>query len=163
MSWFHPKTLLDKIFEYSIILKGIDGLLEFVAGLLLFIVKPSTIHNFISFVTQKELLEDPNDLIANLLLHATQKLGGVTTFAIIYLWIHASIKLIAVFGILRNKLWAYPFSLVSLGILLFYQFYSLYVKFSIGMLILTIFDIFIIWLIWREYGKIQKQQSKSKN
>ena len=153
MSWYHPKSLFDKIFEYSIILKGIDGLLEFVAGLLLFTVNPSTIHNFISFVTQKELLEDPNDIVANLLLHATQNIGGITTFAIIYLWIHAGIKLIAVFGILRNKTWAYPFSLGSLGTLVIYQLYSLSERISVGMLLLTVFDIFIIWLIWREYTK----------
>lgn len=106
-------------------------------------------------MTQKELLEDPHDLVANLLLHVTQNIGGVTTFAIVYLWIHASIKLIAVFGILKNKAWAYPFSLISLGILLIYQFYSLFERISIGMLILTIFDTFVIWLIWREYSKVR--------
>lgn len=155
MSWYHPKSLFDKVFEYGILLKGIDGLLELIAGLLLLVVKPATIQNFVTLITQKELLHDPHDLIANALVHATRDLGGTTTFLIVYLWIHAAIKLIAVFGLLRNKLWAYPFSFITLGALLLYQFYSLYEKVTLGMSLLTIFDVFIIWLIWREYQKVK--------
>jgi len=161
MSWYHPKSLFDKVFEYGILLKGVDGLLEFLAGLLLLVVKPSTIQHFVSFITQKELLEDPHDFVANFLVHATQNLGGVTTFMIVYLWIHAGVKLVAVFGLLRNKPWAYPFSLITLSVLLLYQFYSLYEKVTIGMLILTVFDAFIIWLIWRESIKVRQQKNNS--
>ncbi len=161
MSWFHPKSLLDKVFEYGIILKGIDGLLEFLAGLFLLVVKPETIQHFIAFITQRELLNDPHDFFANLLVNATQSLGGTTTFLIVYLWIHAAIKLIAVFGLLRNKLWAYPFSFITLGALLLYQFYSLYEKITLGMSILTIFDVFILWLIWREYKKVRAQKNSA--
>ena len=155
MSWYHPSSLLDKIFEGGIIIKGITGGLEFIGGLLLFFVSPATMHSFIAFVTQRELLEDPHDKIANLLLHATQHIssgGGV--FAIAYLWVHAIIKLIAVIGILKNQLWAYPFSLITLGTLMLYQVYTIFfVKVSIGMILLTIFDVCILALILREYGK----------
>lgn len=163
MSWYHPKSLFDKVFEYGIILKGVDGLLEFLAGLMLLVVKPVTIQNFINLITQKELLEDPHDFIANTLVHATQSLGGTTTFLIVYLWIHAAIKLVAVFGLLRNKAWAYPFSFVTLGALLLYQFYSLFEKITLGMSLLTIFDIFIIWLIWRESVKVRAQKNSANN
>lgn len=163
MGWYQPKSLLDKVFEYGIIIKGIDGLIEFVAGLLLFFIKPSDIHDFIVLVTHKELLKDPHDLIANYLLHSTQHIsGGVTIFLIVYLWVHAGIKLIAVIGILRKQLWAYPFSLISLGILVVYQLYSIYERASIGMILLTIFDVFILWLIWREYGKARIELAKDR-
>lgn len=154
MAWFHPKTVLDKVFEYGIILKGIDGALELLAALFLLFIKPSQIQGFVTAVTQKELLDDPNDMVANFLVHSTQGIhSGTVTFAVFYLLVHAAIKLIAVFGILRNKLWAYPFSLITLSLLILYQLYDLVVQFSIGMLLLTLFDIFIVWLIWREYGK----------
>lgn len=157
MAWFQPKTVLDKVFEYSIILKGIDGLLELLAAILLIFIGPSQIKGFVSFVTQKELLADPSDPIANLLVHATAGLQqGAITFAVIYLLIHAIIKLVAVFGLLRNKLWAYPFSLITLGLLVVYQVYDIIVAHSIGMVLLTIFDVFILWLIWREYGKVRE-------
>lgn len=161
MSWYHPSSLFDKIFEGGIIIKGITGLLEFIGGLLLFFVPLSALHQFLVIVTQKELIEDPHDKIATFLLQSTDHLGGGNTaFLIIYLWIHATIKLVAVIGILRNQLWAYPFSLVSLGILLLYQLYHIvFISPSVGMIGLSIFDSAVLWLIWREYGKVKRLQS----
>ncbi len=157
MSWYHPSSILDKVFEGGILLKGISGALEFIGGALLFFVSPASIHNFIVFITHRELLTDPHDKIANLLLTSTQHLGGSRTFLIVYLWIHATIKLIAVIGILKNQLWAYPFSLITLGALMLYQVYSIvFVSVSIGMILLTVFDIFILWLILREYKIVRK-------
>jgi uncharacterized membrane protein len=157
MSWYHPTSLLDKIFEGGIIIKGVTGLLEFIAGLLLIFVSPEQLHRFVALITQRELLEDPHDRVANLLLQATSHFSsGGTLFAIAYLWIHAAIKLVAVIGILRNQLWAYPFSLITLGLLMAYQVYSIvFVKPSVGMILLTTFDVFILWLIWREYAKVR--------
>ena len=155
MAWYHPSTLLDKIFEGSLIIKGVTGALEFIGGFLLLFFDPSIVHDFLVLVTQKELIEDPHDMVANFLLQSTQHLlEGGKTFLIVYLWIHALIKLIAVIGILRNQLWAYPFSLITLGALMLYQVYSIiFVNVSIGMILLTAFDVFILWMIWREWGK----------
>ena len=163
MSWYRPTSLLDKVFEGGIILKGVTGALEFIGGLLLLFVSPQQMHQFVVLVTQRELLEDPNDRVANLLLQATSHLSaGGQVFAIAYLWIHAAIKLIAVLGILKNQLWAYPFSLVTLGLLMLYQAYSIvFVRLSIGMVLLTLFDLFILWLIWREFGKVRAGSQQS--
>jgi uncharacterized membrane protein len=165
MSTFQPTGLFDKVFEGGIILKGISGGLEFLGGLLLLFISPATIHGYITFITQRELIEDPNDMVANALLQSTQHIGtGSRAFLIIYLWIHAVIKLIAVIGILKNQLWAYPFSLITLGALMIYQLYSIvFVKVSIGMIALTVFDIFILWLIWREYGKVKLNVSNHRD
>ena len=165
MSWYHPTSLLDKVFEGGIIIKGLTGVAEFAGGLLLFFVSPATIHNFVVFITQDELLEDPHDRIANLLLSSSQYLtSGNRTFLIIYLWIHAFIKFIAVIGILKNQRWAYPFSLITLGALMLYQLYSIiFVAPQLGLVLLTIFDVFILALIWREYGKIRAQDKPKAN
>ena len=72
---------------------------------------------------------------------------------------HAAIKLTAVIGILANQIWAYPFSLVTLGALMIYQVYSIvYVKASMGMIFLTGFDIFVLWMIWQEFAKVRLNQ-----
>ncbi len=163
MSWYHPSSLLDKIFEGGIIIKGISGALELLGGLLIFFIEPAQLHRFVVFLTQKELLGDPHDKIATLLLNYTQHFGaGNKTFVIAYLWIHAFIKLIAVIGILRNLLWAYPFSLITLGLFMVYQLYTIFfVSPSLGMILLTVFDVFILWLIWREYGKAKAHLAPS--
>jgi uncharacterized membrane protein len=163
MSWYHPTNLFDKVFEGGVILKGIDGALEFLGGLLVLFVSPARLHNFVDFITHRELVEDPHDKIANLLLHATNHYSdGGRTFLVVYLWVHAAIKLTAVVGILKNWLWAYPFSLISLGLLVVYQLYSIFfVRASIGIILLTIFDVIIIGLIWREYGKVRGRLDKA--
>jgi uncharacterized membrane protein len=156
LTWFHAQSRFDQIFEYSLIIKGISGALELLGAFLLFFIRPEQIHGFIVVITQKELLKDPNDHIANLLLHATTNIRhGSVIFAIIYLLIHGIIKLVAVIGILTQQLWAYPFSLITLGLLTIYQLYSIYEKPSIGMVLLTLFDVFILWLIWREYKQVR--------
>lgn len=162
MKWYHPVSILDKVFEGGLIIKGISGVIEFVAGLILFFVAPDTIHKFLAFVTQRELTEDPKSKLANVILHSANHLNtGNKSFLIIYLWLHAFIKLIAVGGILLNKLWAYPFSLATLGALMIYQVYSIAVRPSLGMIALTIFDVFILWLIWREYGKARHNANQA--
>ncbi len=164
MSTYKPASLFDKVFEGGLLLKGASGVIELLSGLALIFVTPERLHHFITFITQQELVQDPHDKLANLLLNGTQHFGqGNRLFLIIYLWIHAAVKLIAVIGILRNHLWAYLFSLISLGILMLYQVYSiLFIKVSIGMILLTLFDIFILFMIWREYGKVRTSLGKPK-
>lgn len=162
-TWYHPENLLDKFFAAGIILKGLDGLIELIAGFVLLFLTPDRMHDFIVLVTHQELSEDPHDFLANLLLQSSQ---GFTTggrvFLIVYLWIHAVIKLVAVFGILRNKMWAYPFSLITLGVLTLYQFYEIvFVKISLLMVILTVFDVLILGLIWREYSNMRKSNDET--
>lgn len=160
MSRAKLSSFLDRLFAGGIVLKGIDGLTELAAGFVMLFLPPSVVANFITFLTHKELAEDPHDLIANLLVHAGHAFGaGSKTFAIIYLWVHASIKLIAVLGILKHWYWAYPFSLITLGILTLYQLYTLHVKLSAGMLILTVFDVIILTLIWRDWRRSRQNSA----
>ncbi len=156
MSWYHPSTILDKVFEGGILIKGIDGGLEFLGGLLLFFVDPVKLQHFLTSITQREFTDDPHSTWATLLLHSAQHISlGNKYFAIAYLWIHGGVKLVAVFGLLRNQMWAYPFSLITLGLLMIYQVYSIIVHVHIGMVLLTLFDIFVLWLIWREWSKVK--------
>ncbi len=156
MSWYRPSSVLDKVFEGGIVLKGISGLAEFLGGLLLLFTDPASIHAFLVVITQKEITEDPSDRIANFLLHSTSHIDtGAKAFAVAYLWVHAAVKLTAVVGLMRNKMWAYPFSLITLGLLTAYQAVSLVAHFSVGLFLLTLFDVFILWLIRREYAKVR--------
>src|SRR3954467_14631952 len=68
MSRFRPRDSLDRVFEVGVILKGLDGLLEAVGGLLLLAVTPAAIDRVMVRLTQHELSEDPNDVIVRRLL-----------------------------------------------------------------------------------------------
>jgi uncharacterized membrane protein len=157
LKWFHPRSLFDKFFSVGIIIKGIDGLIELIIGFVLLFVTPESINRLAVFATHRELAKDPHDFIANTLLHASNGFtNGGRVFLIVYLWVHAAIKLVAVIGILKNQLWAYPFSLITLGILTMYQVYEIvFVKVSFVMVSLTVMDVIILWMIWEEYLKIR--------
>jgi uncharacterized membrane protein len=155
---------LDKTFKIGLILKGLDGILEVIGGILLLFVSPDAINHLARVLTAHELSEDPHDLIANYLLHTTAHLGrGTTIFGAIYLLSHGIAKIVLVALVLRDKLWAYPW---LIGLLLAFIAYQLYritaVHFSIGLTLLTIFDAFLVWLTWREYRAKRAHQHQAR-
>jgi uncharacterized membrane protein len=154
---------LDKTFKIGLVLKGLDGILEVIGGILLLLVSPDAINHLARVLTAHELSEDPHDLIATYLLHSTAHLGrGTTIFGAIYLLSHGIAKIVLVALVLRDKLWAYPW---LIGLLLAFIAYQLYritaVHFSIGLTLLTIFDAFLVWLTWREYRVKRTHQHRA--
>ena len=154
MSRFTPRDALDRIFEIGIILKGLDGVLETIGGLLLLTLTPGTINRLVSGLTQHELSEDPHDFIAGQLLRYAHGLTGTAvTFAALYLLAHGIVKIVLVAALLRNQIWAYPWMIGFLLIFIFYQVYRLVLSPTLGLSALTIFDALIVWLTWREWRK----------
>jgi uncharacterized membrane protein len=154
MSWFRPRDLLDQTFEVGIVLKGLDGVLEVLGGLLLLAVSPATIDRLVTGLTQHELSEDPHDFLATHLLRTARGLtGSAVLFGAVYLLAHGLVKVVLVAALLKNQLWAYPWTIAFLGVFIVYQLYRLSLKASVGLTALTIFDAVIAWLTWREYRK----------
>ena len=154
MGWFRSKDLLDRTFEVGILLKGLDGVLELIGGGLLLLVSPATINRITGALTQHELSEDPHDVIAVHLLRISHGLTGAAVgFAAAYLLLHGLVKVVLVLGLLRNKLWAYPWMIVFLLAFIGYQIYRIALDVTLGLTALTVFDAIIVWLTWREYQK----------
>ena len=143
---------IHRIFEISVVLKGAHALIECVGGLALAFVGTSDITRLINALTQEELIEDPNDFVAAHLLSVTQNFTVSTQrFYAFYLFSHGIIKAFLVAGLLRNRLWAYPVSLVVLGLFIVYQLYRFSYTNGFGLVVLTVFDVFVMGLIWHEY------------
>ena len=144
----------DTGFRVSVGLKGLDGVLEILGGIVLLFVSPHSINQFVRWATGHELAQDPHDLIARHLLHSASQLSRSTTlYAAFYLLIHGAAKLILVVLVLRGKLWAYPLLVVLLLAFIVYQVYRLTYKPSVSLVLLTLFDGFVAWLTWREYRR----------
>ena len=154
MTSFRNRDLLDQAFLVGIVLKGFDGVLEVVGGVLLLVITPTTIDRVTRWLTQHELSEDPHDFIATHVLHAAGKLTtGSLRFGAVYLLLHGAVKIVLVTALLQNKLWAYPWTIAFLLAFIGYQVYRLTFGLSIALLGLTIFDAIVVWLVWREYLK----------
>ena len=145
-------SILPRIFAAGMWLKGIDGVLEIIGGLLLLIISPATLNRLVIISTQHELVEDPHDQIASALRQAaTQFSANTQLFGSMYLIVHGLVKVGIVAGILRGYRWAYPAALGFLGLFIVYQLYRLSYHYSSGLLLLTLFDMVMVWLTWREY------------
>ena len=149
---FQPKDWLDRVFEVGIVLKGLNGLLEIIGGILLLLVSPTDINTVVAALTQHELSEDPRDPIASRLLHTADGLTGPgLLFGAAYLLVHGIVKVVLVLALLRNKMWAYPWMIGVLIAFIGYQTYQLSLTPTAGLIALTIFDLAIVALTWREY------------
>ena len=157
----HRRDALDRTFNIALILKGLDGLLELVGGVLLIVVSPATFNRLAKMLTQHELSEDPHDFIAHRLLRLTANLHNTQTFGAVYLVTHGLVKLVIVVGLLRRQHWAYYVAFVFLGGFVIYQVYRLTYALSAGLALLTVFDIFIIWLTWREYRRMRTDPARA--
>lgn len=144
--------LRELLFRISVLLKGLDAVLEIAGGIALWAVNPGLIVRVVGLLTQDEIAEDPRDFVANHLRHAAShfSLAG-EHFMAIYLLGHGIVKIFVVVALLRNKLWAYPVSLIVFGGFVVYQVYRFTLTGGIGLIALTVFDLIVMWLIWLEY------------
>lgn len=148
------QSLLDQSFRVTITLKGIDGALEIIGGLIVFWISPRTVNRLVAALTQHELSEDPHDLIAAHLLRVSHGLAhGGNIFASLYLLFHGLAKCALVVALFYKRLWAYPSMIALLILFVAYQLYQISYSHSAGLILLTLFDVFVIWLTWKEYKK----------
>jgi uncharacterized membrane protein len=148
---------IHQIFQVSVLLKGAHALIECAGGIALYAVSTNTIAALVNTVTQDELIEDPNDLIATHILGYAQTFSVASkAFYAFYLLSHGLAKILLVAGLLKNKLWAYPSSLVALGLFIVYQLYRFSYTYSFGLIVLTVFDLFVMALISHEYRLIRR-------
>jgi uncharacterized membrane protein len=141
-----------RIFSISVFIKGLDGLLEIVAGFLLLFVSHAYITRAVVALTAPELSEDPDDIIANFLRHSIYHFSeNAQHYASLYLIVNGVLKVFLMASLLREKLWAFRPVIFILSIFVLYQLYRFYHVPSIGLLIFALFDVLIIFIVLVEY------------
>jgi uncharacterized membrane protein len=147
---------LHVAFEIGVILKGLNGFLELIGGILLLVVPPSAIQRFVVGLTHNELSRDPNDFIATHLRAAAEQLSvGGKLFAAIYLLSHGVIKAVLVYALLKDKLWAFPWAIGVFAAFGVYQMYRYFIQPSGWLIALTVLDVVVILLTWAEWQRVR--------
>jgi uncharacterized membrane protein len=150
------KNLIHVTFEIGLVVKAVDGALETIGAILILFLNPSRINSIARFLTQRELSEDPRDMVANLLLRFAQNFSVDTQyFGIVYLAAHGIIKLFLVYFLWRKRLWAYPLSMAALVLFIAYQVYRYSISPSAILMLLTVFDLAMLYLTYREYKRMK--------
>lgn len=143
---------LHSLFRVSLWLKAAHSLLEIAAGILLVFASHALIIELAQALTAAELLEDPNDYVANAVRgFATSFSTSSQSFAAYYLLSHGAIKLAAVAGVLLNHRWAYPGFIGVLAGFIAYQLYRLSLGVTWGLLAITALDGLVLVLAFHEY------------
>lgn len=146
--------LLYKVFETSVLIKAIYGFFEILGGILFLISGRKIIDNLAVFWIQHEILQDPQDLIANYFIKVSNDFSASTYFfASFYLIFHGSINILLAVALFKEKLWAFPTYIFLFGFFTIYQVYRYFHTRSLLLLFLIIFDIFIILIIFLEYRR----------
>jgi uncharacterized membrane protein len=111
-------------FRISLFIKGVFALVEIAGGALAYFISQEFLVSVITAITQDELVEDPNDFVANHLLHLAQQFSiGTQYFTAIYLLSHGILKLFLIARLLRERLWYYPLAIIVFTLFIVYQLY----------------------------------------
>ena len=152
------RPLRERLFHVGISLKLLDGVIETVGGIILWIIGPGTIINWVFRITQDEINEEPNNFVSTHLRQAANHISlAGEHFIAVYLFLHGVVKIVVVLALFRNKLWAYPLSLVVFGGFVVYQVYRFTETHAIGLILLSAFDLAVLWLIWLEYRAARRR------
>jgi uncharacterized membrane protein len=139
-------------FRTGITIKGIDGILEAIGGVLLWFIKPDELGSTLQEIFEHELLRDPHDFLARHLLHTSEKLAqSDPLFASIFLLSHGLVKVLLAVLLWMNKLWAYPLAIVVFTAFTIFGMYRYMHTHATLLVVISVFDMIIVVLAWEEY------------
>jgi uncharacterized membrane protein len=146
----------ERLFRLAVAIKGLDGLVELVAAVVLLAVPAAFVQEVVEGVLARDLLGPPDGSLARHFVAGTAEFAsGNRTFAVVYLGLHGILKLAMVAALLRTWVRAYP---LVIGVLVLFVGYELYRAFHTGSVVLPVLaalDIAIIVLVIREYRALR--------
>ncbi|HTR18466.1 MAG TPA: DUF2127 domain-containing protein [Candidatus Paceibacterota bacterium] len=150
---FKEKRIHDA-FLLTVVIKGLDGVLEVALGALLtFTPFTTTLASAAFFLTRNEIVEDPDSFFATHLRALASQSHEAFVLGGLYLIAHGLVKTFLSVSLWRNYTWAYPAAMAFLGLFILFQIIRISVTGSIPLILLTFFDIGMFWLVWHEYKK----------
>jgi uncharacterized membrane protein len=136
--------ILHKAFFATVIVNGCIALADMAAGFFFLFHRQITTFLYFSNYPFSTILQR-----VVLSISAQNQVMGM-----VYFFSHGVVKLILVWGLLTNRLWAYPLAIVLLSGFSMYQLYDVIVRFSWFTILLLIVNIITVFFISREYRQI---------
>lgn len=145
-----------QLFKWSILLKGVISVGEVFAGIVLLLIPSAYIIALVQGLGTWLSGYADSTLTLKLVTELSAFGAGSALFVALYLLSRGLIKCALILGLLKNKLWAYPASLVVLGLFLIYQAYEIFIRGSVFVIAISLFDIIVMYLIWREWSIVRR-------
>jgi uncharacterized membrane protein len=157
-----PRSTFERFYSVVVAIKGIDGLVETVAGLLLLLAPRLTGSALESLAA--ELAEGTSPLRDAASRSIASAGGGLVTGAAplaLFLLVHGIVKLLTVTALLRRAVRWYPWALAVLCVLFLVQLADLITAPAIGGWVLVGLDVVVIVLVAWEYERLRRERTSS--
>ncbi|NEM90079.1 DUF2127 domain-containing protein [Galbitalea soli] len=155
-----PGRVQETLYRLSLALKGIDGLVELVVGVILWF-DAGLVARLLAPLAGTDADDGAvRQLIANWAGKAIASLyPHPSVLVIVFLFGHGVLKLVLVYCLLREFHWVYPWALGVLALFLVGQIVSLVAAPSVGSAALAVLDVVIIVLVWREWRILRRRRA----
>lgn len=154
---------LEVIYRVGVIIKGVDGVVELFAGILL-LIAPNSVH-FVLGPLAIHLSNGHGSLrhyAGHVASHLDHQLttGYAPVIVAAFLIAHGVVKIVLVYCLLREYPWVYPYALIVLGLFTVYQIYALIRTPGVVLGLFLALDLVIIWLVWREWRQLRSKSAE---
>ncbi|MGH6827381.1 MAG: DUF2127 domain-containing protein [Rhizomicrobium sp.] len=145
--------LLHDAYLGAILIKGIDGGIEALAGTILAVTGPQRVYGWVIRLTAPELSGGPPHPALHAIHAGAERLAGTPHhFVTIYLLVHGLLKLgIAVALLKGTARWIFPLGAVILAAFVAYMGWRLCVRWSGWLLGFALFDLVTLVLVLNEW------------
>jgi uncharacterized membrane protein len=151
-----PRPTFERVYSVVVAVKGLDGLVELVAGLILLVAPRLTGRGLEALAV--ELAEGTSPLRAAAARSIEAAGDGLVTGAAplaLFLLVHGVVKVLTVVALLRRAVRWYPCALVALFVLLVLQVVDLASAPAPGGEALAVLDVVVIVLVALEYRRLR--------
>ena len=152
-----PRGLFHGLFDIVVVLKGLNGIVECVVGTALLFIKPGVVMQWVQWLTQSELLQDPHDLLATSLERWANNFGhDAQIFAGFYLLAHGVVKFALAVLLFKERPWVFPLALFLFTALVAFALHHIVQHWSWALAAFIAFDLFTIAVIAKEWSAVKK-------
>lgn len=152
--------IMKKLYTWFFITKWVYSIFQVLIWIWLLIGWVEKTKNFLNYIASVELSEDKNDFIANWIIQFSHNFSiQLEHFLAFYLIVEGIIKILMVYGLLKEKLYIYPIAFLFFTTLLLYELYTLLLWWSLFLLIVFWLDVILLIIIYKEYKKLLERKS----
>ncbi len=139
----------------TLLVKGFDGAVETLAGLVIFLTGPARIYRWVVRVTAPELYDGSHAAAVHAIRRGAEHLATTGAhFVEFYLVVHGLLKLGLVLVLLRGGgRWIFPVGVVVLAGFIAYMSWRLHQQWSDWLLGFALFDVLTLLLVLNEWRR----------
>jgi uncharacterized membrane protein len=155
-----PRSSFERAYSIVVAVKGVDGLVELLVGLVLLVAPRLTSGVLTEIAT--ELAEGTSPLRAAAANSVASASGAAITGAAplaLFLLVHGVVKLLTVYALIRRAVRWYPWALGALSVLLAAQLVELVLSPAIGGVLLAVLDVVVIVLVALEHRRLRVERA----